>query len=162
MQPPAHEPAPDREPLSGTVERVTYHNPDNGYAVLRVKIRGHRDLVTVIGHAPTVAPGEYLQASGRWEVHREHGQQFRASLAMLGKLGIAPIDPGSTFLKGATGPLAGARLLFGGACDANLSERDLEARLVGFGQETGLGAQVLEDAVCNWQKSPSAYVRFRG
>lgn len=83
-------------------------------------------------------------------------------LAMLGKLGIAPIDPGSTFLKGATGPLAGARLLFGGACDAKLSELELEARLVGFGHETRLGAQVLEDAVCNWQKSPSAYVRFRG
>lgn len=72
--------APDREPLSGTVERVTYHNPDNGYAVLRVKVRGHRDLVTVLGHAATVAPGEHLQASGRWEMHREHGQQFRAAL----------------------------------------------------------------------------------
>jgi hypothetical protein len=83
-------------------------------------------------------------------------------LAMLGKLGIAPIDPGSTFLKGATGPLAGARLLFGGARDANLSERELEAKLVGFSQESGLGAQVLEDALCNWQKCPGAYVRFRG
>lgn len=83
-------------------------------------------------------------------------------LAMLGKLGIAPIDPGSTFLQGATGPLAGARLLFGGACDADLSEKELQATLVSFGEETGLGAQVLEDALCNWQKSPAAYVRFRG
>lgn len=83
-------------------------------------------------------------------------------LAMLGKLGIAPIDPGSTFLKGATGPLAGARLLFGGARNANLSERELEAMLVSFGQESGLGAQVLEDALCNWQKCPDVYLQFRG
>jgi hypothetical protein len=83
-------------------------------------------------------------------------------LAMLGKLGIAPIDPGSTFLHGATGPLAGARLLFGGARDARLSARDLEMRLVGFGKATGLGGQVLEDALCNWQKSPDTFVHFRG
>lgn len=83
-------------------------------------------------------------------------------LAMLGKLGIAPIEPGSAFLKGATGPLAGARLLFGGERAANLSAQELEARLIGFGQDTGLGAQVLEDALCNWQKSPSSYVQFRG
>jgi exodeoxyribonuclease V alpha subunit len=70
---------PNREPLSGIVERVTYHNPDNGNAVLRVKIPGRRDLVTVIGHAATVALGEHLQASGRWEDHREHGQQLRAT-----------------------------------------------------------------------------------
>jgi len=83
-------------------------------------------------------------------------------LAMLGKLGIAPIAPGSTFLKNATGPLAGARLLFGDAHNVNLSPRELEERLIYFGQKTGLGPQVLEDALCNWQKSPTAYVRFRG
>src|SRR4051794_24296509 len=71
--------APDREPLAGLVERVTYHNPDNGYCVLRVKVRGHRDLVSVLGHAASVSAGEFVQASGRWEVHREHGQQFRAA-----------------------------------------------------------------------------------
>jgi exodeoxyribonuclease V alpha subunit len=71
--------APDREPLAGLVERVTYHNPDNGYCVLRVQVRGHRDLVTVLGHAASISAGEFVQASGRWEVHREHGQQFRAA-----------------------------------------------------------------------------------
>src|ERR1700747_1891722 len=79
MEGPNHAPAPDRELLSGIVERVTYHNPDNGYAVLRVKVRGQRDLVTVI-YAASVAPGEHCQASGRWEVHREHGQQSRADV----------------------------------------------------------------------------------
>ena len=83
-------------------------------------------------------------------------------LAMLGKLGIAPIDPGSTFLKEATGPLKGVRLLYGGARDAKLSAAALEERLKDFSRETGLGAQVLEDALCNWQKKPDTYVRFRG
>src|SRR3954465_7871760 len=70
---------PDREPLAGLVERGTYHNPDNGYCVLRVQVRGHRDLVTVLGHAASISAGEFVQASGKWEVHREHGQQFRAA-----------------------------------------------------------------------------------
>ena len=40
-----------QEVLAGLVERVTFHNAENGFCVLRAKARGHRDLVTVIGHA---------------------------------------------------------------------------------------------------------------
>ena len=40
----------DREVLAGLVERVTYQNSENGFCVIRVKARGHRDLVTVVGH----------------------------------------------------------------------------------------------------------------
>src|SRR5216683_2833855 len=69
----------EREPLAGLVERVTFHNADNGFCVLRIKARGHRDLVTVLGAAPSIAAGEYIQASGTWENHREHGLQFRAT-----------------------------------------------------------------------------------
>src|SRR5450759_5301490 len=72
-------PSSDREPLAGLVERVTFHNVDNGFCVLRIKARGHRDLVTVLGAAPSIAAGEYIQASGTWENHREHGLQFRAT-----------------------------------------------------------------------------------
>src|SRR5215470_15703974 len=71
--------ASEREPLAGLVERVTFHNPDNGFCVLRVKVRGHHELVTLLGAAPSVAAGEYIQASGTWENHREHGRQFRAT-----------------------------------------------------------------------------------
>ena len=41
------------EVLAGLVERVTYHNAENGFCVLRAKARGHRDLVTIVGHAAT-------------------------------------------------------------------------------------------------------------
>ena len=70
--------ASDREPLSGLVERVTFHSSETGFCVLRVKVRGHRDLVTVLGSAADIHSGEYVQASGRWERHRDHGMQFRA------------------------------------------------------------------------------------
>ncbi len=68
-----------QELLSGTVERVTYHNDDSGFAVLRVQVGGRRDLVTVVGHAATIAPGEAIQAGGSWITDRTHGLQFKAA-----------------------------------------------------------------------------------
>src|ERR671910_979034 len=73
---------PDRSPqevLAGAVERVTYHNADNGFCVLRVKARGQRDLVTVVGAAAAISAGEFIQASGIWVNDRTHGLQFKAA-----------------------------------------------------------------------------------
>ena len=67
-----------QEVLAGLIERVTYHNPENGFCVLRAKARGHRDVVTVVGHAATIAAGEWVTASGEWVNDRTHGQQFKA------------------------------------------------------------------------------------
>ena len=70
--------AAPQEVLAGLVERVTFHNEDNGFCVLRVKARGHRDLVTVVGHAAAISAGEWVTATGEWVNDRTHGQQFRA------------------------------------------------------------------------------------
>src|SRR6478672_9348806 len=67
------------EVLAGLVERVTFHNAENGFCVLRVKARGQRDLITVLGHAAMISAGEFVQASGSWINDRTHGVQFRAS-----------------------------------------------------------------------------------
>jgi exodeoxyribonuclease V alpha subunit len=67
-----------QEVLAGLVERVTFHNADSGFCVLRIKARSHRDLVTVVGHAATISPGEWVTASGEWINDRTHGQQFKA------------------------------------------------------------------------------------
>ena len=67
-----------QEVLAGLVERVTYHNAENGFCVLRARARGHRDVVTVVGHAATIAAGEWITASGEWINDRTHGQQFKA------------------------------------------------------------------------------------
>jgi len=69
----------DREPLSGLVERVTFHSAETGFCVLRIKVRGHRELVTVLGSAASVQPGEFIQCSGRWDNHRDHGIQFKTT-----------------------------------------------------------------------------------
>ena len=68
------------EALSGLIERVTFFNEENGFAVLKVKAKGHRDQVTVIGSLPSVSPGEWVTAEGRWVQDREFGQQFRAEM----------------------------------------------------------------------------------
>ena len=69
-------PQPDQ--LAGLVERVTFHSDESGYCVLRIKARGHRDLVTVVGTLPEVRAGEWLEAQGRWIVNKEYGRQFQA------------------------------------------------------------------------------------
>ncbi len=66
------------EVLAGQVERVVFHNPDSGFCVLRVKARGHRDLVAVVGNTPNPGAGEWITATGEWETDSRHGQQFRA------------------------------------------------------------------------------------
>ena len=67
------------EVLAGSIERVTFHNAENGFCVLRIKARGHRDLVTVVGHAAEISAGEWITVSGVWVNSREHGQQFKAA-----------------------------------------------------------------------------------
>ena len=98
-----HTASKDREPLSGLVERVTFHSADTGFCVLRVKVRGHRDLVTVLGSAASIQPGEFIQASGRWDTHREHGLQFRTTfLKVMPPSSLAGIEKylGSGMIKG--------------------------------------------------------------
>src|ERR1700716_2117131 len=67
-----------QEVLAGPVERVTFHNDESGFCVLRIKARGHRELVTVIGHTAVISAGEWITASGEWINDRTHGQQFKA------------------------------------------------------------------------------------
>lgn len=67
-----------QESLSGLIERVTFFNEDTGFAVLKVQVKGHRELVTVVGTLPSVNPGEWLTAEGHWVQDREFGRQLRA------------------------------------------------------------------------------------
>lgn len=71
--------APSAEVLAGQVERVTFHNPETGFCVLRVKLRGRRELATVVGHAALISAGEFVSATGVWVNDRTHGLQFKAS-----------------------------------------------------------------------------------
>lgn len=83
-------------------------------------------------------------------------------LTMLAKVGLATIDADSTYMTQATGPKKGARLLFDGQIDSNTGPRILESRVAALEKHLGVGMQVMEDAMCNWQKSPGKYLPFRG
>jgi exodeoxyribonuclease V alpha subunit len=73
------EPRTPSEEIAGLVERVTFFSEESGFAVLRVKVRGHRELVTVLGSLPAVSAGEWLTAKGWWVRDKEHGLQFKAT-----------------------------------------------------------------------------------
>ena len=79
--------------LSGSVERITFYNPENGYTVLRLRPEHQKGihtapksslsidgLATVVGNLPEVSPGEFLQLQGQWSRHPTHGSQFKAEV----------------------------------------------------------------------------------
>ena len=73
-------PAAPGDSLAGLVERVTFFNEENGFCILKVRVRGHADVVAVIGSAPAVSPGEWIDARGHWVQDREFGRQFKADI----------------------------------------------------------------------------------
>lgn len=83
-------------------------------------------------------------------------------LALIGRYRIAPISAGSAYLSGATGPANGARLLFLGDHNGVASPKHLQIWLDELNQSLSVGMSVMEDALCNWQKSPTEFVHFTG
>ena len=64
--------------LRCVVERITYQNPENGYSVLKVHVKGYDDLVTVVGNLLDATVGSVLLAEGNWKVDSRYGRQFMA------------------------------------------------------------------------------------
>src|SRR4051795_89914 len=142
-------PAAEREALAGLVERVTYHNPDNGFCVLRVKARGQRDLVTLVGAAAAITAGEFVQASGTWVNDRVHGLQFKAAFLRAAppttREGIEKYL-GSGMVKG-IGPVYAKRLVaaFGEAVFDVIEQQPERLREV-----AGIGPKRAERIVRGW------------
>ena len=65
--------------MKDIVERVTFHNPENGFSVLRVSDRKHRGTETVVGFASPVSAGLFICETGRWQ-SCEDGHQLRADV----------------------------------------------------------------------------------
>ena len=103
------------EELAGLVEHVTFHSEDTGFTVLKVKARGHRELVAVVATAAEISPGEWIEARGGWRVDPRHGRQFDAREVV-----VRPPDSlegiesylGSGLIKG-IGPLYAQKLVAG-------------------------------------------------
>lgn len=83
-------------------------------------------------------------------------------LTMMAKIGIWDIDPPHPYFEGATGPLQGASLLFTNSTAATLPRATLSGYVVELGDALRVNMQVMEDSLCNWQKSPDRYLPFRG
>ena len=99
--------------LSGLVERVTFRSEETGFSVLKVKVKGRRDLVPVVGTVAAVAPGEWITAEGRWERNRDHGMQLRAtSIRCQAPTSLEGIEKylGSGLIKG-IGPVYAKKLV---------------------------------------------------
>ena len=137
------------EILAGLVERVTFHNEENGFAVLRVKARGKRDLVTVVGYAAVISAGEFIQASGDWSNDRQHGLQFRARfLKAMPPTTIEGIEKylGSGMIRG-IGPVYAKKLVraFGEKVFDIIEAEPDRLREV-----TGIGPKRAEGIVAGW------------
>jgi exodeoxyribonuclease V alpha subunit len=103
--------------VTGILERITYHNEENGYTVARLAVEGARDLLTIVGSFSHPIVGEQLFLEGRWGVHREYGRQFQVERYNASKPATAlAIEKylGSGLIKG-IGPVMAKRMveLFG-------------------------------------------------
>ena len=67
---------PFSDTITGVLERVTFHNEDNGYTIGRLAIEGARDLITIVGNFSNPVVGEQLLCEGKWTAHKEYGRQF--------------------------------------------------------------------------------------
>ena len=150
-------------------ESLKAYSPNGTGAVIESYVdwigppRTHQDLVDEAGR---VVKGDRRKAFDvlykSMRVVTRFGRTARFDyLAMIGKLDLAPIEPGSTYMQSATGPLSGARLLLGGNRNAALAVPDVEDWLLELDDKLNVGMQVLEDALCNWQKSPEIFKPFR-
>src|SRR5689334_8107853 len=137
------------EVLTGLVERVTFHNEENGFCVLRVKARGQRDLITVLGHAAAISAGEFVQASGAWMNDRIHGVQFRASfLKVATPTTVEGIEKylGSGMIRG-IGPVNARKLVraFGEGVFEVIEQEPTRLREV-----TGIGPKRAGQIIAGW------------
>ncbi|MSQ93432.1 MAG: ATP-dependent RecD-like DNA helicase [Gemmataceae bacterium] len=99
--------------LSGTIERVTFHNAESGFVVLRVEVKGIRGSVTVVGQTPRAIAGEFIEATGKWADDPEFGKQFKAdTLRLLPPSTIEGIEKylGSGLVKG-IGPVYAKKIV---------------------------------------------------
>jgi exodeoxyribonuclease V alpha subunit len=143
---------PTTEEISGLIERVTFHNDESGFCVLRVKTPGHREETTVIGSLPSVTAGEWLVAEGCWVRDKEHGLQFKATT-------IKTVPPttadgierylGSGLVKG-IGPVLAKKLVgrFGPEVLAVIEKRPAELQSV-----AGIGPKRNERIAHAWQEA---------
>ncbi len=147
---PAEIAAQPLETLEGAVERITFADPETHYAVVRLKVKGARRPVTVVGPLAEIQEGEQLHLKGKYEVHPKWGEQFKVVwwYAVLPAT-VAGIEKylASGLVKG-IGPELAGRLVarFGAETLAVIDERPERLKEV-----PGFGAKRSEQIRRDWQ-----------
>ena len=62
--------------IRAVIEHITYQNSENGYSILKGKVKDHNDLVTLVGTMLEVPVGSVLLCEGDWKIDRKYGKQF--------------------------------------------------------------------------------------
>jgi exodeoxyribonuclease V alpha subunit len=139
------------EEISGLIERVTFHNEESGFCVLRVKTQGHREESTVVGSLPAVTAGEWLVAEGGWIRDKEYGLQFKA--AMMKTVPPTTVEGIERYLSSGLvkgiGPILAKKLVgrFGAEVLAVIENRTAELQSV-----DGIGPKRRERIARAWQE----------
>ena len=104
---------PEGATLDGVLDRITYHNAENGYTIAKLKVARQREPITIAGNLPGVHVGETLRLVGKWTLHAQYGRQFtvtRYEVALPGTLPGLKKYLGSGLLKG-VGPATAEQLV---------------------------------------------------
>ena len=139
------------ERVTGLVERITYHNPENGFCVIRVKVKGNKNLVTITGKVPSIVVGEYVESTGDWYNDKNHGPQFKAEfLKALAPTTLEGMEKylGSGLIRG-IGPAFASRLIKAFGLEVfNVIENKPESLY----EVSGIGKSRVESIIKNWHE----------
>lgn len=142
------------EEISGTIERITFRNAENGFTVLRLKLPKQTELTSAVGHMPPVQPGERILCRGQWRIAPLHGRQFNVSTCVI----QAPAD------------LLGLQKYLGSGLIAGIGPKYAELIIERFAEKTlevidqhpeelatipGIGKKRLEKIRSSWQEQKS-------
>jgi len=99
--------------LKGHIERVTFSSEESAFAVCKIKVKGERDLVTIVGNMVNPVPGEFVELTGKWSIHPKFGSQLTVqhykTLVPATQFGIQKYL-GSGLIKG-IGPVMAKRIV---------------------------------------------------
>ena len=142
--------SPD-DSLTGTVERITFHNEENGFVILRVSVAGRREPVTVKGTVAAIQPGERIDAAGEWLNDPNYGRQFVArEIRTAAPASVEGIERflGSGLIEG-IGPVIAGRLVkkFGSEVFDII-----EARSAQLQEVEGIGAKRRREIKASWER----------
>ncbi len=140
------------ETLKGIVDRVTFHNPDNGWSILRVmpfnNPQGHE---TVIVHQTKVFAGATMEFQGAWTSHPKYGRQFQAVAAKENKPATAAALEkylGSGLIKGVGPKTAGKIVAHFKKQTLDVFEKDIQK----LTQVPGIAQKKLEMISAAWSE----------